>query len=143
MTNIPVESNQGTPPKWDHCAFPFFGNVGTPLMATLNIPGLTIGLPIWLWSTLNILNVIEASHMTVLFQGYRMGVNCSCFAPNKSRLPLSPPSCNNKSKKKRKRKNKKKNSSLHESSPTSSSHVGDDPSATTIHARVISLVTAY
>jgi len=46
MANIPVETNQGTLPKGDTCAFPFFGNVGTPLMATLNIPRLNVGLPI-------------------------------------------------------------------------------------------------
>jgi len=54
MANIPGETNQGTLPKGDPCAFPFFGNIGTPLMATLNISRLNVGLPIWLWSTSNI-----------------------------------------------------------------------------------------
>ena len=61
MANIPVETNQGALPKGDPCAFPSFGNVGTPLMATLNIPGLNVGLPVWLWSTPNIPNALEAS----------------------------------------------------------------------------------
>ena len=61
MANIPMETNQGTLAKGDPCAFPFFGNVGTPLMATLNIPGLNVGLPVWLWSTSNIPNALEAS----------------------------------------------------------------------------------
>ena len=67
MANIPVETNQGTLPKGDPCAFPFFGNVGTPLMATLNIPGLNVGLPVWLWSTPNIPNALEASQLNALF----------------------------------------------------------------------------
>ena len=61
MANIPMETNQGTLPKGDPCAFTFFENVVTPLMATLNIPGLNVGLPIWPWSTPNILDVLEAS----------------------------------------------------------------------------------
>ena len=67
MANIPVETNQGTLPKGDPCAFPFFGNVVTPLMATLNIPRLNVGIPIWLWSTLNIPDALEASQMNALF----------------------------------------------------------------------------
>lgn len=59
MTIVPMDSNQGTPPKGDPYAFPFFGNVGTPLMPTLNIPGLNVGLPVWRWSTLNIMNVLK------------------------------------------------------------------------------------
>ena len=60
MVNIPMETNQGTFLKGDPYAFPFFGKIGIPLMATLNIPGLSVGLPIWLWSTLNIPDVIES-----------------------------------------------------------------------------------
>ena len=30
--------------------FPPYGDVGPPLMATLSLPGLTIGLPVWLFS---------------------------------------------------------------------------------------------
>ena len=72
-----METNQGTLPKGDPRSFPFFGNVGTPLMVTLNIPGLNFGLPVWLWSTLNIPDVLEASQKNDLFQGHKMGVNCS------------------------------------------------------------------
>lgn len=71
-----------------------------------------------------------------------MGVNCSSSSKEKSRIPLSHPSCSKRSKKKRKREKKKKNNSIHESSPTLSSHVGDEILATTSHAGGISLVTA-
>ena len=59
----------------------------------------------------------------------------------KSRILLSPPSCNKRSKKKRNRKKNKKNSFIHESTPTPTSHVGDEISTTTTHAGGISLVT--
>lgn len=141
MANIPVETNQGTLPNGDPCAFPFFGNVGTPLMATLNIPGLNVGLPVWLWSTPNIPNALEASQLNALFQGHYMGANCSSSIKGKSGIPSSPPSCNKKSKKRRKRKSKKKNNSSNSSS-TSTSHVGDESSAAASHAGGMSLVTA-
>ena len=99
MTNIPVEANQETPTEGDPCDFPFFGNVGTPLMATLNIPGLNVGLLVCLWFTLNILNILKASQRSTLFQGHRMVVNCSSSLKDKSRIPLSPPSCNKRPKK--------------------------------------------
>jgi hypothetical protein len=36
---------------------PSYRNVGPPYIATLNLPGLTIGLPVWFFSTLVISNV--------------------------------------------------------------------------------------
>lgn len=141
MANIPMETNQGTFPKGDSCPFPFFGNVGTPLMVTLNIPGLNVGLPIWLWSSLNIPNALKAFQMNSLFQGHHMGANFSSYFKEKYGTPFSPPYCKKKSKKRRKRKSKKKKNSI-PSSSTSASHVEDEPSATASHAGGISLVTA-
>ena len=40
---IPSDGNPGH--------FAPFGNVGTPYMATLSLLGLTVGLPVWLFST--------------------------------------------------------------------------------------------
>jgi hypothetical protein len=37
MDKVPNDTNQGTPSQGDSCAFPFFGNIGVPLMATLYI----------------------------------------------------------------------------------------------------------
>ena len=45
FTNLEIHS-EGNPSP-----FPAFGNVGTPYMATLSLPGLTVGLPVWLFST--------------------------------------------------------------------------------------------
>ena len=38
--------------------FPPFGNIGVPYMATLSLPGFTIGLPVWLFSTYLVQNVV-------------------------------------------------------------------------------------
>jgi hypothetical protein len=42
MANFPDDTNQGIPSQGDSCDFPFFGNVGVPLMSTLNILGLNV-----------------------------------------------------------------------------------------------------
>ena len=43
--------NQGTPHDGSPSPFSSWGEVGAPHMATLSLPGLTIGLPVWLFST--------------------------------------------------------------------------------------------
>jgi hypothetical protein len=48
MEKFTDDTNQGTPSQGDSCAFPLFGTTSVPLMATLYIPGLNVGLPIWL-----------------------------------------------------------------------------------------------
>jgi len=64
------DTNQGTHDQGDSYAFPFFGNVGSPLMATLNIPGLNVGLLIWLWNTPNVPNALDDSHIMTLCHGH-------------------------------------------------------------------------
>ena len=44
-------TNQGVPLGGNPSPFSFWGDVGAPYMATLSLPGLTIGLPVWLFST--------------------------------------------------------------------------------------------
>jgi hypothetical protein len=61
MDKIPDDTNQGTPSQGDSCSFPFFGNFGVPLMATLYIPGLNVGLPVWLGTIPNVSNSLDAS----------------------------------------------------------------------------------
>ena len=56
MATVPKFTNQGTPLNENPSNFPCFGNVGPPYMATLSLPGFTIGLPIWLFSTSLALN---------------------------------------------------------------------------------------
>jgi len=43
-------TNQGFPLGGSPTPFYYWGDVGAPHMATLSLPGLTIGLPIWLFS---------------------------------------------------------------------------------------------
>jgi hypothetical protein len=61
MAKVLVDTNQGTPAQGDSCDFPFYGNVGAPIMATLNIIGLNEGLLVWFWTTLNVPNSLDAS----------------------------------------------------------------------------------
>jgi hypothetical protein len=105
-------------------------------MATLNIPGLNVGKSVWLWTTLNVPNALDASHIRTLCHGHRMDVDPLPFGSMKSTSPPSPSfgesiyTSNQKSKRNRKRKsNKKKNKS-----PTSVGHVGDVPPTSVSHA---------
>jgi hypothetical protein len=87
-------------------------------------------------------NALDASQISTLFHGHRMGVDPLPFASTKSTPSPSPSSgeslatSNHKSKRNRKRKSKNKKS------PTSTSHVGGVPPATAFHARGMSLVPA-
>ena len=56
----------GTP-----CIIPLTRNVGVPLMATLNLPGFTLGLPMWLFSTPTVLNAPDASQVSSLYKGHQ------------------------------------------------------------------------
>ena len=51
MANFSGFTNPSSPPEGNPGHFPPLGNVGAPYMATLSLPGLTIGLPVWLFST--------------------------------------------------------------------------------------------
>jgi hypothetical protein len=51
MASVPGMTNEGTPLPGETFVFPSYRNVGPPYIATLSLPGLTIGLPVWLFST--------------------------------------------------------------------------------------------
>jgi hypothetical protein len=118
LAKVLEDTNQGTPAQGDSCAFPFFGNIGAPLMATLNIPGLNVGLSVWLWTTLNVPNALDASQISTLCHGNHMDVDPLPSASTKSTPSPSPSSgeslatSNQKSKRNRKRKSKKKVTNL-------------------------------
>jgi hypothetical protein len=88
MAKFPDHTNQGTPSQGDSCAFPFFGNIGVPLMATLYIPGLNVGLPVWLGTIPNVPNALDASQLRTLSHGHPVDVSSSA----KSSPPPSPTS---------------------------------------------------
>jgi hypothetical protein len=121
MAKVPYDTNQGTPLQGDSCAFPFFGNMGVPLMATLYIPGLNVGLPVWLGTIPNVRNDLDTSQLRTLCHGHPIDVSSSAKSSPPPSLASgeSTVTNNHKSKRNRKRKNRKKKS------PTSASHVGD------------------
>jgi hypothetical protein len=88
MAKFPDDTNQGTPSQGDSCAFPFFRNVGVPLMATLYIPGLNVGLSDWLGTIPNVSNALDASQLSTLSHGHPIDVSSS----TKSSPPPSPAS---------------------------------------------------
>jgi hypothetical protein len=75
MAKVLEDTNQGTPSQGDPCVFPFFGNIGAPLMATLNLHGFTLGLLVWLFSTPNVLNALDASQISTLCQENQTNVD--------------------------------------------------------------------
>jgi hypothetical protein len=123
------DTNQSNPLKGDSCVFPFFRKFGVPLMATLYIPGLNVGLPVWLGTIPNVPNSLDASQLTTLCHGHHVDV------PSSSNYSLPPSTfsgeslatSNWKSKRNRKRKHRKRKL------PTYASHVGDRSSTSTSH----------
>jgi hypothetical protein len=77
MENVADNTNQGTSSQEDSFSFPFFGNVGVPLMAMLYIPELNVGLPVRLGTIPNVLNALEASQLSTLFHGKHVDVPSS------------------------------------------------------------------
>jgi hypothetical protein len=77
MAKFPDDTNQGTPSQGDSFTFPFFGNIGVPLMATLYIPGLNVGLPVWLGTIPNVPNSLDSSHLITLCHGHPVDVSSS------------------------------------------------------------------
>ena len=68
MAQIHMKNNQGTPMPGDHCAFRFLGNVGAPLMVTLNMsPGFTLETLVWFFPIPNVLNALNASKESTLY----------------------------------------------------------------------------
>jgi hypothetical protein len=61
MASTPRNTNGGTPCPGEPFTFPSFGNIGPPYIATLSLPRLTIGLPVWLFPTQVISNFPSAS----------------------------------------------------------------------------------
>jgi hypothetical protein len=51
MASVLGTTKEGTHFPWEHFFFPSYGNIGPPRIATLSLPGLTIRLSIWLFST--------------------------------------------------------------------------------------------
>jgi hypothetical protein len=61
MASLPGMTNEGTHFPREPFVFPSYGNIGPPHITTLRFPGLTIGLPVWLFSTQVVPNAVSAS----------------------------------------------------------------------------------
>ena len=77
MAKTPLNTNQEIPMLGTPCTIPLTGNVGVLLMATLNLPGFTLGLPVWLFSTPTIPNAPNASQVSSLYQGHQKNTSPS------------------------------------------------------------------
>jgi hypothetical protein len=148
MASVPEMTNEGTFAPGEPFVFPSYGNIGPPHIATLSLPGLTIGLPVWLFSTQVIPNAVSASVTSTSPQEHQPHVDPSPSSPVRSSSPSSlarSPSVSSSSsgesseasnpvnKKKKKRKNKKKKIKQGSKPPTTVKHVGKQP-VTVTHA---------
>jgi hypothetical protein len=131
MASNPGSTNGGTPSFGEPYTFPSFGNFGPPYVATLSLPGLTIGLPVWLFPTPVIPNPpnVSVAPNTLDVNApptHQPHVDFSPSSPIKS-PSISPSSPSEISKassqvdqKKKKRKEKKKKSPKRTKTPTTS-----------------------
>lgn len=115
METFPESTNQGLPPDGNPGLFPPFGNVSAPCMGTLSLPGLTIGLPVWLFSTSVVPSVMTPVPLSPSSKSRHddSRVEPAPSSPISSfSSPTSPgessTSSNQEAKKKKKRKTKKK-----------------------------------
>jgi hypothetical protein len=142
MVSIPRMINEGTPAPGEPFIFPSYGNIGPPHIATLSLPGLTIGLPVWLFSTQVIPNAVSASVTSTSPQEHQPHVDPSpsslVRSSSPSSLAMSPSISSSSSgesseasnlvnKKKKKRKIKKKKDKQGSKPPTTVKHVGKQP----------------
>jgi hypothetical protein len=142
MASVLRMTNEGTPTLGEPFVFPSYGNIGPPHIATLSLPGLTIDLSVWLFSTQVILNVVSASVTSIPPHEHKPHFDPSPSSPVRSSSPSSlarSPSVSSSSssessqasnlvnKKKKKRKNKKKKHEKGSKPPTNVKHVGKQP----------------
>jgi hypothetical protein len=142
MASVPEMNNEGTSALGEPFVFPSYGNIGPPHIATLSLPGLTIGLSVWLFSTQVIPNVVSDSVVSTSPQEHQPHVDPSPSSPVRSSSPSSlarspsisyssssesSESSNPVNKKKKKRKIKKKKDKQGSKPPTTVKHVGKQP----------------
>jgi hypothetical protein len=64
MASVPRMTNERTLAPGEPFIFPSYGNICPPYITTLILPGLTIGLLVWLFSSQVISNVTGASSVS-------------------------------------------------------------------------------
>jgi hypothetical protein len=133
MASVPGMTTKGTPAPGEPFFFPSYGNIGPPHISTLSLPGITIGLPVWFFSTQVIPNVVSASVTSTSPQEHQPHIDPS---PSSFAMPPSVSSSlsgessevsNLVNKKKKKRKIKKKKYKRGSKPPIVVKHVGKQP----------------
>jgi hypothetical protein len=124
MATVPKVTNQGSSFQEEPYVFPSFGNVGSPYIATLNLPSFTTGLPIWLFSTPLVLNAPTSSqasspmqeHQTLIdhFPSSHVASSSLYSSSHDENLDAN----NQEAKKKKKMKDKKKKNKQRGTQPT-------------------------
>ena len=121
MATFPESTVQGFPPDGNPSPFPSFRNVSAPYMATLSLPGLTIGLPMWLFSTSVVPSVMTPVPPSPSFEPRHVDSKVEPTPSSPVSSSSSPPSpgesftsSNQETKKKKKKMMKKKKSDKHE-----------------------------
>jgi hypothetical protein len=142
MASVLGMTNEGTPALGEPFVFPSYGNIGPSHIATLSLPGLTIGLSMWLFSTQVIPNEVSTSVVSTSPKEHQPHVDPSPSSPvrysspsslaRSSSISSSSPSessqaSNSVNKEKNKRKNKKKKNKKGSKLPTTARQVGKQP----------------
>ena len=106
-------TNQGIPLEGNPSPYTSWGNIGAPHMATLSLPGHTIGLPVWLFSTSVVQNNVIPQQLNHHPVDTKFGPSPSSSfvspSPSSSSLGKSSDANNQVAEKKKKGKEKKKN----------------------------------
>jgi len=68
MASFPESTSQGLHPNGNPGPFPSVRNFNALYMATLSLHGLTIGLPVWLFSSLLVLSVMSPIPLSPSFE---------------------------------------------------------------------------
>jgi hypothetical protein len=89
MASVPGMTNEGNPFLGEPFVFPSYINIGPPHIATLSLPGLTIGLQVWLFSTQVIPNAISDSIVSTSPQEHQPHADPSPSSLVKSSSPSS------------------------------------------------------
>jgi hypothetical protein len=124
-------TNQGTPFPGEYFFFPSYGNVGSPFISTLSLPGLSIGLSVWFLSTPVILNALGALDASTPPQENQIDVDPSPSLPVRysSFSSYSPSKTSEASNQMNKKKKKNKEGTK---IPSTICHVGNKK-PTTVH----------
>jgi hypothetical protein len=142
MASVPKTTNEGTLALGEPFVFPSYGNIGPPHITTLSLPCLTIGLPVWFFSTQVIPSAVSSSVIRTSPQEHQPHVDPSLSSPERSSSPSSlarsssissssssdiSQASKSVNKKNKKRKNKKKKNKQGSKIPTAARHVGKQP----------------